>query len=206
MAECPLKSEALERLWQQHRHWVAAVVYAHKPAEADLEDLMQDVAMRLIKHKDDIRLETIRPWLRTVAMNVACSSGRRATVHRRALNTLHEEARASDRDRPAVSTQHRGVLALELTSSLPLHYREPLLLNLRGLSQREIAEALELPLTTIETRLIRARRMLRDALETDTRAQQTPEKSWANAVDDLQPETASPRARVLPSFTTGHRP
>jgi RNA polymerase sigma-70 factor (ECF subfamily) len=49
---------------------------------------------------------------------------------------------------------------------LPPEYREPLLLRcLRGMSYRQIGEVLDLPVTTIETRLARARRMIRSELD-----------------------------------------
>src|SRR5688572_6190035 len=41
--------EAVRALWQENRRWVAAVILAHKPREADLEDLLQDVAMSFVK-------------------------------------------------------------------------------------------------------------------------------------------------------------
>ena len=48
--------------------------------------------------------------------------------------------------------------------ALPDGYREPLFLKaVQGLSYRNIAEILGLPETTVETRIARARRMLRDA-------------------------------------------
>ena len=39
---------ALDALWRQHRRWVAAIVHAHKPAEADAEDILQDVAAAVV--------------------------------------------------------------------------------------------------------------------------------------------------------------
>ena len=49
--------------------------------------------------------------------------------------------------------------------SLPLAYREPLMLRcVRAMSYQQISDVLDLPVTTIETRLARARRMLREEL------------------------------------------
>jgi RNA polymerase sigma-70 factor (ECF subfamily) len=61
---------------------------------------------------------------------------------------------------------------LDQALTLPPEYREPLLLRcVRALSYQQISDILELPVTTIETRLARARRMLReeigDHLETE---------------------------------------
>jgi len=47
--------------------------------------------------------------------------------------------------------------------TLPPEYREPLVLRcVRSLTYQQISEILNLPVTTIETRLARARRMLRE--------------------------------------------
>jgi DNA-directed RNA polymerase specialized sigma24 family protein len=55
---------------------------------------------------------------------------------------------------------------LDAARSLPEEYSEPLLLRaVQGLSYRAIGQIMELPETTIETRIARARRMLREALE-----------------------------------------
>ncbi len=52
---------------------------------------------------------------------------------------------------------------MDLASQLPDGYREPLLLKaLHDLSYREIGEILDLPETTIETRIARGRRQLRE--------------------------------------------
>lgn len=50
--------------------------------------------------------------------------------------------------------------------SLPEKYRFPLILKyLEGMSYQEIAEQLDLPVSTIETRLFRGRAMLKKALK-----------------------------------------
>ena len=57
-------------------------------------------------------------------------------------------------------------LVLDAVQSLPALYREPFVLrHLEDWSYREIGELLELPVDTVETRLVRARRLLREMLQ-----------------------------------------
>lgn len=163
--------EAIRLLWQQHRRWVAAVLLAHKPREADLDDLLQEVAMTFVARIGTLRDErSIRPWLRTVALNAARAEGRKTT--RRQLRTrspLHEHAIAStSADEPGrtLCEHEEAHRVLDLALQLPEGYREPLLLRcLHGMSYRQISATLDLPETTIETRIARGRRMLRDLLK-----------------------------------------
>lgn len=147
---------ALALLWRENRAWIAAVLHAHRPREAEVDDLLQEVALTLVRHADEVDLARARPWLRRVAINCARDAGRRARVRRRPLPAPAE----------GVTTPADGAIAgaLEAVMNLPMDYREPMLLSLRGLPQRVIAEVMEVPVTTIETRLVRARRMVREAL------------------------------------------
>ncbi|MFQ5427160.1 MAG: ATPase, T2SS/T4P/T4SS family [Gaiellales bacterium] len=51
------ESEAIRRLWEHHRRWVAAILLAHKPREIELEDLLQDVAMTFVRTIGELRDE-----------------------------------------------------------------------------------------------------------------------------------------------------
>ena len=69
---------------------------------------------------------------------------------------------------------------LKQALSLPMTYREPLLLRcVRALSYQQISEVLDLPITTVETRLARARRMLREEV-----GEEFPEDSKSNREHD----------------------
>ncbi|MCL4221427.1 MAG: sigma-70 family RNA polymerase sigma factor [Phycisphaerales bacterium] len=153
--------EALRAVWRAHRAWVAAILLAHKPREAELEDLLQTVALTLVKRIGDVRDEgAFRPWLRTVAINVARAAGRKRTTERRARLRLADR-REEESVEPKVGGDGKSML--DLARQLPDGYREPLLLRcVKGMSYREISNVLELPETTIETRIARGRRMLRE--------------------------------------------
>lgn len=161
----------LDRVWQEHRRWVAAIIMAYKPAWADVDDLLQEVAASLVRKGSEIReSNAVRPWLRTVAINAARLAARTA-------RSRPKPAFGGDQDTPPVmggSTDHAappqglsdrqlGQRLMGLAAKLPDGYREPLLLKtVQGLSYREIGRILGLPETTIETRIARARKQLRD--------------------------------------------
>ena len=170
-----LEQGELGRVWEQHRRWVAAILLAYKPRDVDVEDLLQDVAMSVVRHGHELRDgAAFRPWLRTIAINAARASARSEKLRRHARLTSTDssgrettiepadESHGSEREaQKELDAEARRVLDLAL--ELPDGYREPLLLkSLREMSYRQIGQTLGLPETTIETRIARARKMLRE--------------------------------------------
>lgn len=168
---------AMELLWHQHRRWVAAVLLAHKSAADQLDDLLQEVAMTFVTRIDSLREpEHLRAWLRTVAINTARASARSARArpwHRTTATTDDGALVAGAAEGDVVATPGPGGdlddearrLLLE-AEQIPEAYREPLMLRaLHGMSGRHIAAIMGLPEATVETRIARARRMLRARLE-----------------------------------------
>ena len=163
-------SSAAAVLWRDHRRWVAAVLLAHKPASAELDDLLQDVAVNMVAKIGGLREPgAFKPWLRTIALNVARSAGRKHQVRgkNQGLHVLAGELE----DPESGQRQHREAVAarlervMEVLNAMQEDYREPLLLRaVEGMTQTEIGEVLGLPVTTVETRLARGRRMLRQAM------------------------------------------
>lgn len=165
-------AEALSLLWREHRRWVAAILLAHLPNGTDVEDLLQDVAVTFVSHLPKLRdPAAFRPWLRTVAVNTARSAGRRRAVQSRVLlpsglGELDPVDPEPERRQLQDATQERLEAVLRLLDRMQADYREPMWLRaVQGLSQQQIADTLGLPVTTIETRLARGRRMLRSALQ-----------------------------------------
>ena len=160
--------EAIRMLWEQHRRWIAAVVLAHKPAFEDLEDLLQEVAVTFVTKVSTLREEAhLRAWLRTVAINTARAAGR-ARKYRPRPELPEDDAM------PATATDFREQLAgaeqtrrlMLRVSQLPEAYREPLMLRaMNGMRSKQIADVLGIPPATVDTRIARARRMLREVDE-----------------------------------------
>jgi RNA polymerase sigma factor (sigma-70 family) len=179
---------AQQELWRLHRRWVAAIILAHRPRSVEVDDLMQDVALKLCDKIDTLRdAGAFRPWLRQIILNVCRGAARSikptlslAESDRPDLNTAVESSGpAPGRSMRPVASQdeaHEDVYErndaarrlLDQALTLPPEYREPLLLrSLRSMTYQQISVTLGLPITTIETRLARARKMLREELGED---------------------------------------
>ena len=168
---------AQHELWRAHRRWVAAIVLAHRPRSVELEDLLQDVAVKFLAKIHTLREpRAFRPWLRQIAVNICRGAARtrRSVLHlgltrapdggRSEPGRVGEPASSGDGQERLEQCDAASNL-LERALTLPITYREPLLLRcLRSLSYQQISEVLDLPVTTVETRLARARRMLREEI------------------------------------------
>jgi RNA polymerase sigma-70 factor (ECF subfamily) len=112
-------------------------------------------------------------WLFRIAMNVATDRGRQRAARGRAFGT--ERVADEDWERTMIDpaegpddaarrAEERERIALALTA-LPEHHRTIIMLSdLDGLSYREIAEVLDIPMGTVMSRLHNARKRLRDVL------------------------------------------
>lgn len=170
---------AQQTLWLRHRRWVAAIVLAHRPNAVEVDDLMQEVAIKFVAKLAGLRdVGAFRPWLRRIVINV-CRGAARGLHPTLQISAGSEAVRGASRGGPAAAepgSRQRGHAEIVETTeaahglldqllSLPSAYREPLLLRvMQALSYQQISEILDLPVTTVETRLARARRMLRQEL------------------------------------------
>lgn len=172
--------DALRALWHEHRRWVAAILLAHKPRGTDLDDLLQAVAVQFCRKVGELREpEAFRPWLRMVAINTARAQGRSTTRKRHGFLRLVGRAPSpvGEAGGPeGLARQAEAQRLIALARELPEGYREPLLMRcVKGMSYRQIGEAMDLPETTIETRIARGRRMLRElAAQTEPAASPQP--------------------------------
>ena len=148
---------AMDALWREHRAWVGAVVLAHLPREVELEDALQEVALAMVRSIRTVHEpEAFCAWLREIARRTAQTSGRRVASERKRRKFSLVGARSEPVD------QERIEALRSMIQGLSEEHREVLLLQAQGLSVRTIGEIIQVPERTAETRLRRARRVLRE--------------------------------------------
>jgi RNA polymerase sigma-70 factor (ECF subfamily) len=110
-----------------------------------------------------------RPWLYRLTHNAAIDA-HRTRVRRRVMIASAPLPPPAENGTPAppqqLSDAEQRKAVMMAIQALPALYREPFVLrHLLDWSYRQIGQAMDLPVDTVETRLVRARRMLREMLD-----------------------------------------
>lgn len=157
------------------RHYAAVYRYAAFRVGPEVGgEVASEVFVRAFEARHRFRVEAItaRPWLFGIAANLVRDNFRRTARRRRAT------AAAAGRDPQAVlvwfeedvdsrvDAQALRARLAEALNEIRHADREVLFLHvLGGLTQREVAQALGLPLGTVQSRLFRARSRIRNKLQ-----------------------------------------
>ncbi len=165
---------AADRLVREHDAWVRSAIYAVTGRADFVEDIAQQVWVRAWQRLGTLENpQRLRPWLYSVARNAALDASMAHRRHQRRTAPLDEHHDGHDGRSRAVKSPFGAAAGNELqetllraVQALPALYREPFVLrHLENWSYAEIGEVLGLPVASVETRLVRARRMLRQMLD-----------------------------------------
>jgi RNA polymerase sigma-70 factor (ECF subfamily) len=152
-------------------HLDAAFNYARwlTKNHAEAEDVVQDACVRAMRFFSSLRDDDARAWLFAIVRNTWYSRvSRRGNV---------KEATSLDgapRDQPddaldpeeRLLQQHTVALVRAALEQLPVDFREVIVLReIEGLSYKEIAEVVQVPIGTVMSRLARARQRLMSVLK-----------------------------------------
>jgi RNA polymerase sigma factor (sigma-70 family) len=157
----------LERVIREHGAVIARVARGYADNAHDADDLMQEIWTALWRALPGFRGEASE---RTFVLRVAHNRGISFAVARRRFASLGEAAEISD---PAPIAESRVISAerrdrlFDAIRRLPDTQREAVMLQLEGLSQREIAQLQGTSESNAGVRLTRARKALRALLVED---------------------------------------
>jgi RNA polymerase sigma-70 factor, ECF subfamily len=140
------------------------------PSQA--EDLVQDTMLKAYRAWQQYRPGTnAKGWLLTILRNTFINDYRRRKHEPVAMDLEAVEPHALDRSIEEVDPEGNffaqivDAKVLEAIDALPQDFREVLVLSdVEGMRYAEIAEALQIPVGTVKSRLFRARRQLQSDL------------------------------------------
>lgn len=123
-------------------------------AEADAQDAVQQGLLKAWDKRGQARPETLRAWMTRIIVN-ECRNIQRYRMRVVPTERVDEVGRYDPPD-----------LALaDAVAALPEKLRTPFLLKyMEGYSEKEVAQAMQVPVTTVKNRLLRARRQLQAQL------------------------------------------
>jgi len=154
--------DALQTLLSRNWSWVRGLVYGVLGGSRDLDDVMQEICVRVITRIQTLREpERFRAWLAILARREAIKAARR----RKPEPVAQDEPQYTIDPAEDVAKKELFGRVLEAVRELPAKYREVFMLAHSGeLTYAQMAEALDVPITTMQIRLVRARQMIRDRI------------------------------------------
>lgn len=161
---------AFAELVRRHEQWVRGVIFGVLGDPDRTEEVSQQAWLVFWQRIGELRdVKRWRPWLYRLARNAALDAGRQTSRQKRNTLQWKQEAMSSPGPESAETSLDRSERHAEVLNairSLPALYREPFVLrHVDGWSYRQIAEVMEMPVDSVETRLVRARRLLRECLQ-----------------------------------------
>ncbi|HDS83755.1 MAG TPA: RNA polymerase sigma factor [Phycisphaerales bacterium] len=160
---------ALEKLLQRNWMWLKGMVIAGIYRFDAIDDILQEICIKVIDKIDTLKEpERFKPWLATIARREIVNFRREQKKQTQLLNQVQQEVELPDR--PSLNqehwTQETCESILDALKRLPEKYREVFVLKyIKDYSYAEIAEALDIPFTTVQIRLTRSRRMIYDIVK-----------------------------------------
>jgi RNA polymerase sigma-70 factor (ECF subfamily) len=137
----------------------------------DVEEAVQDAFVQAWRNLDRYRGEAaLFTWLYRIGVNAALARTRRKEHATADLDSLEAEGATHVRrellPEPAAEANELHARVLAALAELPFEYREAVVLrDLAGLSNQEVAVALDIGLAAAKSRIHRGRLQLRDLLE-----------------------------------------
>jgi RNA polymerase sigma factor (sigma-70 family) len=159
--------EAYRTLVERHKNYVFTLIYRMVNHRETAEDLAQEVFLKLYRSLEHFRGDArFTTWLYRMTANLV-TDYRRAQARRPVENMLDKVkewagSRSEQPEAQAVLREERRTMQ-DLVAELPDKYRMVIYLyHFRQMSYQEIAQAMQLPVKTVETRLYRGKAMLKE--------------------------------------------
>lgn len=156
-----VSDDEYNRIVNQYADIVYRVALSYSKSSHDAEDVVQSTFMKLLIKEVSFQDEDhIRKWLIRVAVN-ACKD-LHMSFWRRNVDSIEEM-----QSEPEFTTEERSSL-YDTVMELPVKYRIVIhLFYYEGYSAKEIAGLLHIREATVRTRLVRARKQLKQMLKED---------------------------------------
>jgi RNA polymerase sigma-70 factor (ECF subfamily) len=166
--------KAFEEIVRRYHRQVGSILYLTLGSRKDVEDLMQDVFVRVHRSLARVNVETtLFSWIYRIAVNIAIDEVRRRRIRKIVSMDfltepggkeiqLEDPGRASD---SVLSAEKRDQILAALQRLSPAHRAALVLREYEDLTYKEIAETLGISEQAVKSRIFRAREELKGILK-----------------------------------------
>ena len=171
--------DAIGNLVAEHSGMVFRIAYSVLRNHHDAEDAVQECFLRAVKYGGDLEhIRNPKTWLGRIAWTAALdrralreATGRHDRTAQHGFDGETEDGPPADlpdtraaQDEELAAKQMQGLLA-RMIAALPEDLRHPLELStVQELNSAEIADLMDIPESSVRTRLMRARKILKEKL------------------------------------------
>lgn len=158
--------QAFEELIKQYQGYVFAIVLRFTSGIDDAQDIAQEVFLQVYRSLPTFQADHLKAWIGRIAVNKAIDwkrrqnrAGREPDIFRLSELDLKDQGLGLDE---MIISQEQGAAIRRLCDKLPGHYKRVLTkYHFQNKSYRDIAREEGISVKTVETRLYRARKLLR---------------------------------------------
>ncbi|HBB88629.1 MAG TPA: hypothetical protein DC047_13540 [Blastocatellia bacterium] len=167
-------AEAFGEIVQRWERRIFALAFGMLGREEDARDATQETFLAAFRNIRSFRGEAkVSSWLHRIAVNQCITRQRRARVRKESGLEEEEEKHAASFSAPlhyspalVVEGRERSAAVRRAVNSLPLDLRQVIVMKeFEELTFREMADALDIPLSTVKSRLYTALRQLQMRLQ-----------------------------------------
>jgi RNA polymerase sigma-70 factor, ECF subfamily len=156
------RNDRFSALVKRQSRFVFRVAYAVLRNAHDAEEIVQETFLKLYRNDAWERIQNEKGFLARTAWRIAVDRLPRARTETPAEDLMTDGPNPEEK----VIVEDWNTIIHRLIDALPEHLRQPLALStLEEMSSHEIGEAMGIPEGTVRTRLMRARRILRQGVE-----------------------------------------
>lgn len=129
-------------------------------------DLLQETSLAILNHEDLYTPNTnFSAWCHTIMRNLFTNQYRKLMRERAYFETMSNSMLVSSLYDSAVDSSSDTSEILQVLDLLPAWQKEPFILRISGFKYREIAEKLNLPLGTVQSRIFQSKQQLKMQLQ-----------------------------------------
>ncbi len=151
----------METIWKDHHDQLLQFINRRVKNKEESEDILQDVFVKILSKIDTLKDSSkLQSWIYQMTRNAIADYFRKKNN----LSALEDQEEKTDEEEQNAMKEATGWIGFYV-NSLPENYREALVMyEIKGLSQKEIADQLGISYVNARSRIQRGRQLLKKNL------------------------------------------